>query len=507
MKMKRILFSLFVSLILLVVSVGNGMAQTPPAIDVNVNMTNTDLLLNVDPITIDITLENTGADDLIVPAGFSGKDFSVLLTFIDSDGRVITANAPAGGPFAEFPAVIPVDVGGGKVELLQVDPVELLMSGVSIPIPSFDARTIYDLVSAGNYSVKAKISIRTYPAIFQTVDGVDYAEQEPVDFQGFIESNTVNFSLSADADGDGYYYPVPHGHFTDVDCDDTDAAVNPGVTEETVGNGKDDDCDPATSDVPAIDTGTINIKADKHTVGSGSHPGSTKESIGGMAVRAYDKTTNECVSYFGVSWQYYESNWGSTCLPAARGVTGADGTVSLEVEPGNYIVIGKYDPDPDNVEPIYIGVSARGVDSDTTTYKYLQVIEKVGGKKVPAKYTTKTGSELLIIEPEYVEWDGTEELYPFVFESLGDWAVTTSVSPPEGFVADYVNLTEDVNTELEAVQFTITDIGSKWVDTECTHDITHKGKKEKIKSKIGVKLSRKLAKAKGLDRFGKEEKK
>ena len=82
------------------------------------------------------------------------------------------------------------------------------------------------------------------------------------------------------------------------------------------------------------------------------------------------------------------------------------------------------------------------------------------------------------------------------------------MSPPEGFVADNDNLTEDVNTELEAVQFTITDIGSDWgVSTGVTHELKHKGKKEKIKSKVGVKLSKKLAKAKGLDRFGKKKKK
>jgi hypothetical protein len=29
--------------------------------------------------------------------------------------------------------------------------------------------------------------------------------------------------------------------------------------------------------------------------------------------------------------------------------------------------------------------------------------------------------------------DSTQELYPFVFETIGDWDVTTSVTPPEGF--------------------------------------------------------------------------
>jgi hypothetical protein len=88
--------------------------------------------------------------------------------------------------------------------------------------------------------------------------------------------------------------------------------------------------------------------------------------------------------------------------------------------------------------------------------------------------------------------------------------VTTSVAPPEGFVADNESLSEEVTSEVEAVQFVITDIGSEWVATGVTHEVKHKGKKEKVKSKIGVKLSKELAKQKGLDIYGnvlKEKKK
>ena len=99
---------------------------------------------------------------------------------------------------------------------------------------------------------------------------------------------------------------------------------------------------------------------------------------------------------------------------------------------------------------------------------------------MPAKYTVKTGSQLLIIEPEYIEWSSTQEFYPFVFDSVGDWTVTTTVTPPEGFVADQPSLTAEVNTDLKALQFIITDVGSKWVETGVTYDLQHKGKKEKI---------------------------
>ena len=101
-----------------------------------------------------------------------------------------------------------------------------------------------------------------------------------------------------------------------------------------------------------------------------------------------------------------------------------------------------------------------------------------------------------------MEWSGESELYPFVFDSIGDWAVTTSVAPPEGFVADYKSLAEEVNTELEAIQFTITDVGSKWKPTKVKHKIKHKGKTKKIVTEIGVKLAPGLAKKKGVSVYG-----
>jgi hypothetical protein len=168
-------------------------------------------------------------------------------------------------------------------------------------------------------------------------------------------------------------------------------------------------------------------------------------------------------------------------------------------------VIGLYDPDTKITgDEILMGVSAGGLDPGETMNKYLQLIVKADGKKVPAKYTVVTGSELMIIEPEYIEWDGTQELYPFVFQSIGDWGVTTSVKPPEGFVADRNSLSTEVISEIRALQFLITDVGSKWEHTKVEHKIKHKGKSQTIKSNIGIKLSEKLSKQKGIDIFGEE---
>ena len=245
--------------------------------------------------------------------------------------------------------------------------------------------------------------------------------------------------------------------------------------------------------------GNLTVQVDKHTVGLGTHPGSTKEPIAGMKTRVFDKSTGSCVmTDWGVSWHYYPDIW-ADCEPVAGATTNTKGQAEFALGAGDYIIIGEY---TEETPYLYIGVSVGEITADTDVEKYLQVIEKADGKKGPAKYRKLKGSELLIIEPEYVEWTGDNELYPFLFDSIGDWTVGTSVEPPEGFVADHDTLSEEVNTELEAVQFTITDVGSKFTSTNVKYKIKHKGKTKNIDSKIDIKLSKKLAKEKGISVFG-----
>lgn len=525
--MKKRLWHLLVSLLLFGgVSVGQSLAHpppntTPPAIKVSLALDKPSYLFNNpgDPIKAVLTIANVSDPPtaVITSQGFSSEPFQLFLTFIDPEGKGITANE-LGTAETEGPLPQVIFVNGVP---LQVEEVETLASDFTVSVTLPDAAAYYTFTQAGPYSVKAFIRMRTYPT-FQTIGGVDLAELESATFAGTFESNPVNFSLIADADEDGYAFPQADpriSSFTVADCEDRPegedgiaetaddgANIHPGASE-TLGNGLDDDCNPATPDVVVVPPGLLTVQVDKHTVGSGNHPGSTKEPIAGLVVRVFDKSTDSCaMTRFGVSWQYYKSIWLS-CLSQGDGTTDASGRVSLEVAPGNYLVIGEYDPDGGAVgNALYPGVSAGELASGETVQKYLQVIVKANGKTVPAKYTKKTGSELLIIEPEYVEWDGTQELYPFIFDSIGDWTVTTSVNPPQGFVADQQSLTEEVNTELEAVQFLLTDVGSEWVPTEVTHKLKHKGKSETVHSQVEVKLSEKLAKEKGLDRSGKPKK-
>jgi parallel beta-helix repeat protein len=224
----------------------------------------------------------------------------------------------------------------------------------------------------------------------------------------------------------------------------------------------------------------LTVQADRHIVHSGSHPASEKYPITNLDVSVFNKT-QILADGLSASWHNYKTIW-TNYTPVSSGLTNPNGSVVFVLPAGNYMVIANY-----SAGSIFPGVSASDLACGQVMNKYLQVIEKSTGEKVPAKYTKKTGSELLIIEPEYIEWDSISELYPFVFDSVGDWNVTTVVYPPEGFVADHDNLYEEVLSEIEALQFNITDVGSEWIDTLVTHEIKHKGKKEKVHSKIGVK--------------------
>jgi len=456
-------------------------------------------------ISATLMLRNAGEEDVIASKKFVDTDFRLTLFFTVPDQTQISAQGPAVMNAPDPPP--PPETVLVEGNLIQVEQVEVLNgTGTSDPwaleTPPFSVNTYYPLSKSGTYVVRALIPIRTYPDYEISSESVKYAPIGSANWWGWLESNPVSFVLVGDADGDGYYYPEAYGTHAEVDCNDNDPAVNPGVSE-IPGNGKDDDCNPATPDVPVVGFGTVVVKADKHTVGGGSNPGSTKDSIPEMPVRVYDKSPGSCVSSFGVSWQNYKSIWLS-CGPAAVGETDSTGIATIQVATGDYIVIGRYDPNqaaPD--DELYIGVSVGQVSSGQTVQKYLQVIVKADGKKVPAKYTVKKGSELLIIEPEYVEWDGIQELYPFIFESIGDWGVTTAVTPPQGFVSDYKSLSTDVSTELRALQFTITDVGTQWKPTKVKHTIKYKRKTSYVNSVIGIKLSEKLAKGKGVDRFGK----
>jgi DNA-binding beta-propeller fold protein YncE len=314
-------------------------------------------------------------------------------------------------------------------------------------------------------------------------------------------NNWSSCATCADADGDTWYTGCDRfGTIDGPDCDDSTSSVHPRAGE--LCDGVDNDCNGI-----ADETAALVVHADRHTVGSGSRPGSTKEPLVALEIGVYDKSLNSCARTLceGVSWQEYGCI-ASSCEPVtvdastgetARALTGSDGEVDFGVPPGDYLVIG------DDGTNKHLGVSASDLVCGETTRKYLQQLVTAEGQTHPGKTTRRTGSELLIIEPEYVEWTSTEQLYPIVLESVGDWNVTTSVAPPEGFVSDHDSLSATVVDDIASVQFTITDVGSEWIPTEVEHVIHHRGRREIVLSRVGVLVAPDLARQKGLDEYGK----
>ena len=106
------------------------------------------------------------------------------------------------------------------------------------------------------------------PAGAEDCDGVDDDCDGTVD-----EGVTDTFFMDADADGYGdasvtaEACSVPSGHSADdTDCDDTDAATNPGAVE--LCNGSDDDCDGAVDEADASDATTWYRDGDSDSYGS-----------------------------------------------------------------------------------------------------------------------------------------------------------------------------------------------------------------------------------------------
>lgn len=466
-----------------------------PGVSRTVNGYGQPVYLPWDNIALRLSLSNAGPEDVVTPAGFGALPFHLYLAFVGPDGRgIVSPDLPSGGePGAAMKFVGP---DGG---VLQVEPVEVLPGssprwGLEVAIPN--AHDNYPLGPAGRYRVTASIPFRQYPQVdftdSSTVPSTFYSALSTSTTSSSLTSNTLGFSIVEDRDCDGYFSPDGCGNcpkpvqcastwaaHPEADCDDNNPNVNPGAPE--VPDGVVNNCDPNGRDLLGV-MGTVVVRADLHTVASGSYPGSSKEPLANLPVKILDRSAGSCVYRSGMTWQNYPAIW-SGCAAVGEGVTDAAGRISFIVPPGEYAVFGLYRSGADNV---YVGGGVDPVLANRTVTRYLQVIRKADGKNTPGKYTVRTGSELLIIEPEYVEWTGGQELYPFIFQSLGDWGVTTSILPPEGFVADHPSLSAEVNNALTAVQFVVTDVGSSWVDTEVEHLLRHKKKVEKVKSRIGV---------------------
>ena len=450
-----------------------------------------------DPILISLRLENLEPDEIIIRKGWSEMEFWLLLQFFDEKGNIITSDKirESSTLFPPPPRVFP-DSGG---LLVQGTLVELLPSGWSVVFESsatetFDARDYYPLASrSGSLSVKAVIPAITFLRYDETNTGEKYAPRYPTDtvkWHGSLESNIKSLTLVGDFDGDGYYYPQAWTSPA-VDCNDVDASVNPGVTE-IPNNGKDDNCD-GIALVTEASYGTIDINFNQYLLAATENStGPQKIPCVGAKVAAYD-LNSECVANLGFSRPNFDEIW-AQCGQVAFGEIDSEGKCAINVPAGVYGIIGEFEAGSNK---IYCAVSADDVEANQTIQRYLPVIVLADGELIPGKYHYLKGSELLIIQPEYVEWNddsvGATELYPFVFEAEGSWDVSTEIIPPKGFeVAGSDTQTTSAINGTQAVQFTIQKTKGKtqWVPTQVKYTIEHNNKTTKLGSKIDVILSK-----------------
>ncbi len=308
-----------------------------------------------------------------------------------------------------------------------------------------------------------------------------------------------------DSDGDGVADCLdncpndPNDDQTDTDadgigdpCDNCPTVANADQAD-TDGDGIGDAC-----------CATINVHAAKLTVGLGCSPGITRAPLVGITVGAYDISPGSCGAE--QQWCGWFFCWTdlpdviANCEPVNTGVTNAHGWATIDVPAGEYLVATHFDSDGDGEADFYLGHRlCHGVDCGDTAMTYLRMIETARGRKLPAKWTRLTGSELVIVEPEVMVWDEEEQLYPFGLEAIGDWGVTATVTPPEGFVSDADSLSTEVQDDLAALQFTITEIGSDLVPTQTRFDVWHNGQRRTVQSNVDIRLTPDYARSRGFN--------
>lgn len=135
---------------------------------------------------------------------------------------------------------------------------------------------------------------------------------------------------------------------------------------------------------------------------------------------------------------FYEEVFGAGIGLVGSCTTDADGYCAAGEEyKGEFLMIVKYF-DLESGQTVYTG-SPKGpsdfVDGVAVNeFQIIKVIRKDGTIDCKAgRKTVVTGSALEIISPNSVVWEGTQELYPFIFTSDSNWSIDICMGAPRGY--------------------------------------------------------------------------
>jgi hypothetical protein len=198
---KTILTILAILLIGAGLMMGEGAAQSPPAMKVVLTFPpDKEIYGPGEPIEAFLNIANVSTTNIITSKGFSNTSFHLLLVITDPDGKVITTNSlGASNPYTPLlPELAPVMTPEGE-KMLQVESVEIWPAA---PDPDwsrsfkFNLLEYYTVQKGGKYVVKASIPMRTYS--YPILDPTNmYALLGSSNWAGNIESNIASFTLTA----------------------------------------------------------------------------------------------------------------------------------------------------------------------------------------------------------------------------------------------------------------------------------------------------------------------
>ena len=434
-----------------------GGAQAVSPIDIRLT-TAKPVFTDTEPLEVLIEVTNTSGADAYVTKGFFEGDFHLDLELKGPDGRDIRPLSTVGSPEPLGPLNLLDSEGIPRPatpceRIPPYDPV----TGDGRTFRLIDLETYYPITLTGAYSAIVKTPVEVFSDFVELGDtGEVFCFLDDPEREAFnpLLSNKISFSI-----------------------------------------------EPA---IPPVQT-QIDVSATLFNVGSGNKPKVGKTPINRMRIEMY-ALAEVPDDLKPVNHKMYALVSGSDLVgPVQVRFTGSDGRAAFGPVPqSDYVLIGIY---RDSTDTRFVGAKIAVDDANWATQirKKLNVMILPNGDKVTGKTRRLTGSELLITQPEYIEWDSSEELYPFIFESEGEWGVTTTVEPPEGFVADQDALSATVDNELEAVQFTVTDIGSDWVETGVTYPIAHTNNTNTIQHTHSKNLEQNRAKKKNLGLHGETE--